>query len=122
MSHPMQELYTDEHDVIRFRENKIVRWLLDNNGKIDLNTIARQNFPNEEQEQFAQLIGYSLSGFGDLSYVSDVAWSKANIMLEEDNKNQKDIEIEALKDRIQDLESIVVQVSGLTYGVVGDQD
>lgn len=29
------------------------------------------NFRREDREQFAQLIGYSLSGFGDLHYTSD---------------------------------------------------
>ena len=33
--------------------------------------IAVKGFSQEDQEQFAQLIGYSVSGFGDLSYVSD---------------------------------------------------
>lgn len=32
--------------------------------------LARQDFPQVDREQFAQLIGYSLSGYSDLSYVS----------------------------------------------------
>jgi len=40
--HPIQPLEKDQHD-----------------------------FSQEDREQFAQLIGYSLSGFGELSYVSD---------------------------------------------------
>jgi hypothetical protein len=31
-------------------------------------------FSNGDREQFAQLIGYSVGGFGDLSYVSDEAY------------------------------------------------
>ena len=31
------------------------------------------NIPNEDRAQFAQLIGYSVSGWGDLSYVADEA-------------------------------------------------
>ena len=29
------------------------------------------NFSNEDHAEFAELIGYSVSGYGDLSYVSD---------------------------------------------------
>lgn len=71
MEHPMQPLYIDEHDVIRFKPNKILRRLVDE-GKIDLNYTARmQDVDREDHEQLAQLIGYSVSGFGDLSYVSE---------------------------------------------------
>jgi hypothetical protein len=66
--HPIQPMVTDAHGVIRFKENAIVRYLLDNGG-IDLNKIALLPFSGEDREQFAQLIGYSVSGFGDLSYV-----------------------------------------------------
>lgn len=30
-----------------------------------------QGFPQDDQEQFAQLIGYSVSGFASLSYASE---------------------------------------------------
>lgn len=67
--HPIQPLVTDDNGVIRFKSNAIVRHLLDNGG-IDLNQIAILDFNREDQEQFAQLIGYSHSGAGDLSYMS----------------------------------------------------
>lgn len=57
---PMQPVETDASGVLRFRENKIVRYLLDNGG-IDLNDLARIEFPREDRDQFAQLIGYSVS-------------------------------------------------------------
>jgi hypothetical protein len=63
--------------VIRFKPNAIVQWLLDNGGK-DLNDIARQNFSDDDRMQFAQLIGYSVSGWGDLSYVSEAAIAAAD--------------------------------------------
>lgn len=69
--HPRQPTYTDEHGVERFVENEIVRWLLDN-GRLDMNDIARQrHFSDEDRRQFAQLIGYSVSGYYDLSYAED---------------------------------------------------
>jgi len=70
MTSPMQPLIVDSHGTVRFQRNKIVEYLLDNGG-IDLNQIARLPFTQEDREQFAQLIGYSLKGFHELSYVSD---------------------------------------------------
>jgi ribosomal protein S27AE len=76
-AHPMQPLVVDEHGTVRFRENAIVRYLLDNNGKLDLNKLTFVGFSNDEWEQFAQLIGYSVSGFGSLSYVRDETYAQA---------------------------------------------
>lgn len=67
--HPIQPIGKDEHGVVRFKKNAIVCYLLDNGG-IDLNAIARLQFSREDREQFAQLIGYSVCGASDLSYVS----------------------------------------------------
>ena len=69
MKHPMQPIIWVD-DVTRFQGNKIVCYLLDNGG-IDMNQIGRQQFDAEDAMQFAQLIGYSVSGFAELSYVSD---------------------------------------------------
>lgn len=70
MRQPMQPVFLDPKGVVRFRPNQIVRYLLDNGG-IDLNRIAAlPDLSDEDREQFAQLIGYSVSGFGDLSYAS----------------------------------------------------
>ena len=76
MPHPMQEMFLDDHRTIRFRENAIVRYLLDN-GQCNMNTLAAIPFSNEDREQFAQLIGYSVSGFAELSYASDNTVAKA---------------------------------------------
>jgi hypothetical protein len=65
--HPMQPIVLDCDGVARFRGNRIVRFLLDYGG-IDLNQIARADFTRADRQQFAQLIGYSVSGYGDLSY------------------------------------------------------
>ena len=75
--HPMQPIVWDGDGVIRFKANSIVRYILDN-GSIDLNRIATMNFDREDREQFAQLIGYSVSGFGDLSYVRRTTLAKAD--------------------------------------------
>lgn len=69
---PLQPVYKDEHGTFRFKKNAIVRFLLDKGG-IDLNMISKKEFDQEDREQFASLIGYSLSGFAELEYVSDEA-------------------------------------------------
>jgi hypothetical protein len=76
MRHPLQSIEIDEKGILRFVENRIVRFLL-NDGPFDLNQIARMPFCREDREQFAQLIGYSLSGFSELDYVSDEACDMA---------------------------------------------
>jgi hypothetical protein len=80
-SHPIQPIVTDEHGTKRFKENAIVRYLLDAGG-IDMNALARMPFTGEDREQFAQLIGYSVSGFCDLSYASDDVVDAASKMAE----------------------------------------
>jgi hypothetical protein len=74
--HPMQPLVRDADGVVRFKQNAIVRFLLDA-GPFDLNQIALMPFSDEDREHFAQLIGYSLDGFGELSYVSDESYEQA---------------------------------------------
>lgn len=79
--HPIQPLEIDKHGTLRFKENTVVRYLLDNGG-IDLNQIAMKRFPKEEMEHFMQLIGYSLSGAGSLSCVSEELYASALAMYE----------------------------------------
>lgn len=65
---PMQPIVRDDRGVVRFRANAIVR-RLSNEGKISLNEIAAWDMPVEDAEQFWQMLGYSVSGYGDLSFV-----------------------------------------------------
>lgn len=85
----MQPVGLDSDSKPRFKENPIVTYLLDwcrNNGGPDLNEIAsiaagRRNTPapftEDDRRQFAQLIGYSVGGYSELSYVDDEAWAAA---------------------------------------------
>lgn len=76
--HPIQPIGYDRHGVIRFKENKIIRWLCDT-GKLNLNeTAVLPGIPKEDHEQLAQLLGYSVSGFGELPYVSRVVLQQAD--------------------------------------------
>lgn len=88
--HPMQQIVRTDSGTIRFRENKIVRFLLDA-GSIDLNQLAAMGgvFSQEDWMQLAQLIGYSVSGYGDLSYASRKSVQEADILAEELIKNPR---------------------------------
>ncbi|MBX3588755.1 MAG: hypothetical protein KF796_19155 [Ramlibacter sp.] len=54
--------------VLRFKSNAIVRHLRAHSS-IDMNDLAKLSFSDEDRRQFAQLIGYSVSGYQDLDYV-----------------------------------------------------
>lgn len=84
MKHPMQDIIVAEDGVVRFRKNKIVRFLLDwaTPRGMSLNDLARMDFDDADREQLAQLIGYSVSGFGDLSYASEETVAKADVIAE----------------------------------------
>lgn len=76
MSQPMQPIAIDPFGVVRFRSNNVVVFLLDEcmeGRKTDMNrlSVMFQNggFQPDDWEQFLQLIGYSVSGFGDLGTV-----------------------------------------------------
>ena len=77
--HPMQPLEKDKGGTIRFKTNKIVNYLLDQKGGIDLNYLAARSdkFDQTDWEQFYQLIGYSIDGFHELSFVSDATAMEA---------------------------------------------
>lgn len=66
--HPMQGIYIAPDGVVRFRQNQIVRFLLDN-SRHNLNELTLMGFSDEDWIQFHQLTGYSVSGYGDLSVV-----------------------------------------------------
>jgi hypothetical protein len=72
----MQPLVRDEDGRIRFKENAIIDWLF-NAGKLNLNEIAVMEFPAEDRMQLAQLLGYTIDGYGELSYVTDESYGKA---------------------------------------------
>lgn len=76
LKHPRQPIGWDDHGVIRFKRNAIVDWMLEKGrigAKFDLNEISmmvhKGLFSVEDYVQLDQLIGYSVSGFGDLSHV-----------------------------------------------------
>ena len=100
--HPMQPLAKDGRGVMRFRENALVRYLLDKGG-IDMNHLAEVAFPVEDREQFAQLIGYSLSGFAELSYVRDDTFAAAQALADNPSLTEEQARIQSLEQTLRDI-------------------
>jgi len=77
LEHPVQPLHKEADGTIKFKQNDIVLFLL-NAGPFDMNQLALMPWSHEDRIQFLQLIGYSLSGFGELSYVTDSDYVRAD--------------------------------------------
>jgi len=118
MKHPIQPLELDEHGVLRFKGNALVRHLLDNGG-IDMNDLAVTQFPQEDREQFAQLIGYSQCGFGDLSYVSDEAYETADNMYEK-GLTEAEARIKYLEETLEETRKGVAQATVALFKIHPD--
>lgn len=116
--HPIQPLETDAQGTLRFKGNAIVRHLLDNGG-IDLNQIGRMTFSQEDREQFAQLIGYSHSGFGELSYVSDETYQAAARM-HEAGESETDARLTEAEGTIKELRRALRGPIAALYGIHPD--
>lgn len=82
--HPMQPVVEDSEGVVRFQANDLVRDLLDGLLKPDLNVIvalvARGRYCTADYEQLMQLVGYSVSGYGDLSRVRPESIARADAL------------------------------------------
>ncbi|HGM6050912.1 TPA: hypothetical protein ACKP5I_004662 [Stenotrophomonas maltophilia] len=76
---PMQPVILDKSGHERFRENTLVRALLDHGTRtgFGLNQLAVQDHSAEDRMQLAQLTGYSVYGYGMLSYVTDASYEEA---------------------------------------------
>lgn len=98
--HPLQPQYIDEHKIRRFRGNAIVEYLLAEGG-IDLNIIARRPFSDADREQFAQLISYSVSGFGELPYVSQDTLAAVQVMTDDPSVPAHEARIAALEAKLE---------------------
>lgn len=116
MRHPIQPLVT-ENGVVRFRANAIVRHLLDHGG-IDMNALARMTFSDEDRAQFAQLIGYSLSGYRSLGYVSDDAYRAAEAMV--DGTDERDARIDTLTEELTELRDSLREPMARLFGIHPD--
>ena len=104
MKHPIQPI-ENINGILRFKKNAIVDFLTE--GR--LNELSAMDFPQEDWEQLAQLIGYSLSGFGDLSYVSDETYETATNM-QEGNRSEAEARIQYLEETLMEIRNAVKQI------------
>ena len=81
---PMQPIHVAEDGCIRFKKNRIVDDMLEHSRKhgFGLNEMAMRDYTDDERMQLAQLIGYSVSGYGNLSYASEESVAKADDVAE----------------------------------------
>lgn len=75
MRHPDQPQEWDDEGVLRFKKNPLVRRMADRYGLNELAVDVR-TATDDDWRQLAQLIGYSVSGWGSLSYVTDEDWNR----------------------------------------------
>lgn len=108
MKNPIQPLVEDEHGVLRFKKNAIVRDLLDFATQMGfgLNEMAMREYSVDDHQQFAQLIGYSLSGYGSLSYVDNQSYCAAEAM-EEHGISEQQARIDYLESLLADIKNAV---------------
>lgn len=119
MKNPIQPLAQDNNGTLRFKENAIVRHLLDSHPSCDMNTIARMDFSKDDRQQFAQLIGYSLSGYSDLrSYVDDDAYNAAAKMAE--GLTEEQARIAALQEELDAVRRALRDPMARLFGVHPD--
>ena len=106
MKNPIQPLVIDSQGWRRFKANAIVQHLLDTHPSCDMNTLARKDFSDDDRQQFAQLIGYSLDGYFSLSsYVDDAAYYAAVHVA--DGMGEKDARIAGLEQKLAELRAAV---------------
>lgn len=121
MKNPMQPIIRGGDGVLRFKENAIISHLLEwaQQRGHGLNGIAMMEFSNDDREQFAQLIGYSLSGYGDLSYVSDTTYHAAEKMAHE-GLSDKDARIACLEYELDSIRTALRGPMAKLFGVHPD--
>lgn len=119
---PIQPLVTTDAGIVRFKANHIVRDLLDfaSAKGFDLNEIAKREYSRDDRQQFAQLIGYSLSGYGELrSYVDDDAFAAAEAM-HYGEVDERDARIATLERSLGHLRRTLVGPMAELFGVHPD--
>ncbi len=115
MQHPIQPIYKDNNDIIRFKENAIVTFL----AKDRLNELSQMNFSQEDWEQLAQLIGYSLSGFSELSYVTDMTYNTV-VKIAESGKSEELVRIEYLESTLKEVRNKIREIVPLIFRIHED--
>jgi hypothetical protein len=118
---PIQPLVKDASGTIRFKRNSIIDALLEHGQKtgFGLNEIAFKFASpqhNDDHAQLAQLIGYSLSGYGELSYVSDYSYATAEAMATSE-VSEKDARIAYLENELLSIREALREPIAQLFGV-----
>jgi hypothetical protein len=74
-------LFVDKVGNVRFKRNEIVS-RLHRNGAFDLNEIDIVGTPQEDVEQFWQLLGYGVVGYRELSFIRPETKAKVDALAE----------------------------------------
>jgi hypothetical protein len=122
MTNPIQPLATDAQGVLRFKENRMVSHLLDwaQSRGMGLNEMAAMDFSQDDREQFSQLIGYSLSGYADLSYVSDATYGAAQRLAEDPAVTHMEARIAELEAQLREARDGLREPVAKLFGIHPD--
>lgn len=120
VKNPIQPLEKDHLGTMRFKANAIVRRMVDE-GDCVMNKIAFwHNISADDRQQFAQLIGYSLTGYGELSYVDDHAYDVAERLSRQD-ADERDARIAQLEEELYELRNGLREPIARLFGVHPDE-
>lgn len=118
---PIQPTHTDHNGTLRFRQNRVVRYLLDHGG-LDMSKLHLAEELSdcaEDWQQFAQLIGYSVYGFGTLPYVDTDTYGTVVKMVTE-NILEKDAKIAYLEGQLHTVKAALRQLVPQIFDVHPD--
>lgn len=97
-----QPIYKDEDGNLRFKKNLIVEALLSFAEKkgVGLNELYNLSFPQKDWQQFAQLLGFSLSSYSSLPYVDETEYQTVLKLAKDANIKYRDAKIAVLEERL----------------------
>ncbi len=115
--HPIQPIERDSHGTLRFKKNAIVDKLLSlcSAQGFGLNDIALGRFDHDDRVQFAQLIGYSVSGFSSLGYADEDTMRAVDLMMV--GANEKDARVESLSAELEAMRAALREPMARLFGV-----
>ena len=120
--HPIQPLAKDSAGVLRFKKNHIVCDLLEvaSQHGLSLNDLACRDYSPDDRQQLAQLIGYSLSGYGDLGYVDNEAYAAAEKRSKKAKKSDDAIRAEHLRAELKSIRRALRVSTAKIFGIHPD--
>lgn len=126
MKNPIQPLETDADGILRFKRNMLVNALLEHGQAtgFGLNELAIKMHWTEgyadDWRQLAQLIGYSLSGCGSLSYVDDATYNAAAAMADDASLTEEMARIATLEEELSVLRAALREPMARLFGIHPD--